>query len=317
MRVLGLLCLVLAGGQAAGLQELYQQWKLHHGMAYTRQEDAARFKNFVAHVERFHVRGMPNSLAALSEEEFRGYNGGGGASSGLPLAVHDVDEKYLHKTYKAPASFNWVDHPGVIASVKDQGSCGSCWAFSAVGSIEAQWGIAGHPLVNLSQQYFVSCETKDQDGCNGGWPYRAMEYAAQTGVPTLDSYPYVSQNGTNPSCQHSYTLATANVTGYTSLPHSETQMAAILAASGPISVCLYADDTVWWPYTGGIMSNCPQKPTTHCVLIVGYGSSNGEDYWLIKNSWGTGWGENGYLRLQRGSNQCDITVVPIQATVGL
>jgi len=207
---------------------------------------------------------------------------------------------------------------GAVVGVKDQGNCGSCWAFSTVGGIEGQWFLAGHNLTSLSEQEFVSCDDYFPDnGCQGGLMDNAFTWVVKENggrVTTEAAYPYVSGTGNVPKCAISGKPAGAVITGHQDLPNNEAQMAAWLVKNGPISIAAYAE--TWKSYTGGILSNCPSQPVDHGVVIVGLGTSGSDQYWIIKNSWGPSWGEQGYIRLKYGSDQCLITKYPCTSIVG-
>jgi len=161
----------------------------------------------------------------------------------------------------------------------------------------------------------VSCDNQDGNaGCGGGWPYKAIEYVVKNGIDTESSYPYNSGSGTAPACTSSGTLAPIHVVKHTVVSSDEGVMAAWVANNGPLSVLVDAMTQLWWPYTGGIMTGCCNTAVDHAVLAVGFGEENGKKYWLIKNSWGT-WGEKGYIRLERGTNQCGIINGPVGAVV--
>jgi len=169
-----------------------------------------------------------------------------------------------------PTSVDWTTK-GAVTPVKDQGRCGSCWSFSATGAMESHWFLAKHPLVSLSEQDLVSCET-DCDGCGGGFPRRAMDFVARQGIATEASYPYASGQGTAPACTtKNSTRAAIRVLNYTMLPSDEDEVAAYVAQHGPVSISVDAMTQLWWPYTGGIMDGCCNKEPDHAVLIVGYG----------------------------------------------
>jgi len=200
-------------------------------------------------------------------------------------------------------------------SVKDQGQCGSCWSFSTTGVLEGAWAVAGHGLQSLSEQQLVSCDNKDGNaGCGGGWPYKAIEYVVSNGIDTEASYPYNSGSGTAPACT-SGTRAAIQVVKHLVVKSDEAIMAAWLAQNGPLSISVDAMTQLWWPYTGGIMTGCCNTAVDHAVLLVGFGEENNKKYWLIKNSWSNTWGEAGYLRLEKGTNQCGITYAPVGAVV--
>lgn len=163
----------------------------------------------------------------------------------------------------------------------------------------------------------MSCDNNDGNaGCGGGWPFRAIDYVRANGIDTEESYPYNSGSGTAPACASSSgSKAAINVLDHTTLEQDEDIMAAWVAKYGPLSVSIDAMTQLWWAYTGGIMTGCCNTEVDHAVLVVGFGEEKGTKYWLIKNSWGESWGEQGYVRLERGTNQCGITYAAVGAVV--
>jgi len=205
-----------------------------------------------------------------------------------------------------PSSFDWRTKPGVVTPIYDQGQCGSCWAFSATENIESRWALAGHTLTKLSMQQIVDCDTTD-DGCGGGWPYNAYHYVQMAGgIDTYSSYPYTAEDGT---CVFNRNTIAARLSGweYVTDNQDEGQMANYLVAKGPLSVCVDASN--WSFYTGGVYpaSSCGTS-IDHCVDVVGYNLS-GSPYWIIRNSWGTAWGLQGYMMLQYGKDACAVAQV--------
>jgi C1A family cysteine protease len=289
-----------------------------------------------------------NGLADLSREEFERYSCSGCSrrrSSSSHIASAIVPEVSAAALLGLPSSMDWrtkkVGGAAVLTPVKNQGQCGSCWSFSATGAVEAAWAIGGHGLTSLSEQQLVSCDKSDGNaGCNGGFPYRAIEYMRSTGIDTEASYPYANgKGGSLPCTAPQHTTAAARVSGHETISGAdsaatEQQMMAYIANSGPLSISLDAMTQLWWPYKGGVMTGCCNTNPDHAVLLVGYGTASNEelafvkgarrgsmgngtvDYWLIKNSWGESWGEGGYIRLERGTNACGITSQPVGAKVG-
>lgn len=212
-----------------------------------------------------------------------------------------------------PDEIDW-SQKGAVSPVKNQGSCGSCWAFSTVGSLEGRAQIATGKLQQFSEQQFVDCDKGFGDlGCNGGLMDQAFTYLMQSkGACTEESYGY---KGRGASCQiDSCTigLPASQVTGYKDVDGNE-QALQEAVAEGPVSVAVEAD-TVFQFYFGGIVKTnfCGAK-LDHGVLAVGYGEQNGDKYWKVKNSWGKSWGESGYIRLLKGKGgkgQCGILSGP-------
>uniref|UniRef100_A0A8C2XCH0 Cathepsin 12 n=1 Tax=Cyclopterus lumpus TaxID=8103 RepID=A0A8C2XCH0_CYCLU len=187
-----------------------------------------------------------------------------------------------------------------------QGFCGSCWAFSTTGAIEGQIYKKTGQLVSLSEQNLVDCSRSyGTYGCNGAWMANAYDYVVNNGLQATDAYPYSSvvRLEARPA-------GLAPVRDYRFLPKGDEQaLADAVATVGPITVAIDADHSSFLFYSSGIYDEptCNPNNLSHAVLLVGYGSDGGQDYWIIKNSWGSSWGEGGYMRMVRdGRNTCGI-----------
>lgn len=195
---------------------------------------------------------------------------------------------------------------GVLTPVKDQAQCGSCWAFSATEQIETDWKMAGNDLVSLSVQQIVSCDKKD-DGCNGGNTETAYKYTVKAGgLETEKDYPYKSGRGKTGKCKVKKSKEIANIKGYTSVSQTrrgEQKMVTQIQKS-PISVCVDAEK--WQTYKRGIIGAKCGSELDHCVQAVGLNTEGDKNYWIVRNSWNTDWGVDGYIYVQEGSDSCGI-----------
>lgn len=221
---------------------------------------------------------------------------------GLPhLGTHKYSGAAL------PTSVDWSSK-GAVTPMKNQGHCGSCWAFSTTGAVEGAWQIATGKLVSLSEQQLVDCST-DNHGCGGGAMDLAFKYLKDSDSCTEGSYSYNGKAGTCKASSCTVGIPSGSVTGYYDVPTDDMNALMEAVSRQPVSVGIQADQIAFQLYSKGILSQTCGDRLDHGVLLVGYGSENGVDYWRVKNSWGPTWGEDGYIRLKRGmpkAGECGI-----------
>jgi hypothetical protein len=227
---------------------------------------------------------------------------------------HDPNRKkynYILKntSQSLPAAVDWVNI-GYVTPVKDQGQCGSCWSFSTTGALEGAYGIKYDTLVPFSEQQLVDCDNIKNDGkdhgCNGGLMDNAFSWIHNNGglCQELD-YPYISGNGKSSTCQTScQNIPNSRISTYIDVSQGDTYLMSALAQQ-PVSVAIQADNRDFQLYHSGVFTGKCGTTLDHGVLAVGYGNESGEDYYLVKNSWGVSWGENGYIKLGRGAKYND------------
>jgi len=211
------------------------------------------------------------------------------------------------------ASIDWRTK-GAVTPVKDQGQCGSCWAFSSTGAMEGAHFVKSGELLSFSEQQLVDCD-KLSFGCNGGNQSTAFNYYKSHFAELESVYSYTAKNGT---CAYDSKSKTAvDVTAYTKVtPDSPDSLKAALNIA-PVSVSIEADKMCFQLYSSGVFDNANCGTTLdHAVLAVGYGTENGADYWIVKNSWNTTWGEQGYIRMAivDGAGICGIQMGPLYPT---
>jgi cathepsin F len=206
-------------------------------------------------------------------------------------------------TEDLPESLDWRTK-GAVSDVKDQGQCGSCWAFSAVGNIEGLNAIKTGKMVTLAEQQLVDCDHNGDQGCNGGLMDNAFQYLVEAGgIESDKDYKYTARDG---NCKFNKSKVAVKLAGFEDISQNEDQIAAALVANGPLSIAVNANP--FQMYTSGILRptkrSCNPAELDHGVTLVGFGVEKGVKYWIIRNSWGSSWGEDGYIRLERGTGAC-------------
>jgi len=257
-----------------------------------------------------------NHLADRTDEErkvLRGKLYSKGYNGGQPM------EKFSSEDIDAlPETYDWR-LLGAVTPVKDQSVCGSCWSFGTIGAIEGAYFLKTGDLVRLSQQALVDCSWGyGNNGCDGGEDFRAYQYMMEHGgIPSEDAYgPYMGIDG---FCHVQDVTPTATITGYVNVTGGEDALKLAIFKHGPISVAIDASHRSLSFYAYGVYSD-PKCGNTledldHAVLAVGYGTLNNEPYWLIKNSWSTYWGNDGYVLISRKDNMCGVASSPTYVTM--
>jgi cathepsin L len=310
------------------LDKHWNLWKQTNGKIYSSVEETLRRATWEDNLQKVQQHNLKadlgvhtyylgmNKFADLTVAEFskmmNGYNASLGGPTRLGRKMFKSDPNF-----QAPDSVDWRTK-GYVTAIKDQGQCGSCWAFSSTGSLEGQHFKATGQLVSLSEQNLVDCSTKQgNQGCNGGLMDQAFEYIKENnGIDTETSYPYEARDNT---CRFKAADVGATDTGFTDIKSKdESALQDAVASVGPISVAIDASHASFQLYKSGIYNEvfCSQTRLDHGVLAVGYGTDSGKDYWLVKNSWGTGWGDSGYIKMTRNKrNQCGIATAASYPTV--
>jgi len=316
----------ISGNINAELDSHWEAFKVAHNKHYDGQFEFVRrliWESNLKYIQRHNLEydmgvhtyslGM-NVFGDLTFEEFKA------AYLGAKLVKRNITAAATFLTplnvKDLPDSVDWRTK-GYVTGVKDQAQCGSCWAFSATGSLEGQYFRKTGTLESFSEQQLVDCSGDYGNmGCNGGLMDQAFEYIEKYGIERESDYPYTAQDG---DCKYDASKVVTKVSGYVDIPTgSESKLKEAVATQGPVSVAIDASNASFQFYRSGVYNEraCSSSQLDHGVLAVGYGSLSNNAYWLVKNSWGSSWGQQGYIFMTRDkNNQCGIATAASYPTL--
>jgi len=302
---------VILGAAAAlavedATQQAFFQFVKDFNKQYPTEEVFDRFNTFKANLELInaHNNGSSswkmgvNQFADLTPAEFKAY-----------LGLKPRDNSYIRSVNvevlaDSPVNdIDWVSK-GAVTPVKDQAQCGSCWAFSTTGSVEGAVQIKTGRLTSVSEQQLVDCAgSSGNQGCNGGLMDDAFNWiVSHRGIGSEASYPYTARDGT---CKDVTSVST--ISGYKDVQQGSEDALMNALNMQPVSIAIEADQSSFQFYKSGVFNGPCGQQLDHGVLLVGSGSDGGQDYWRVKNSWGAGWGDQGFIRMIRGKNMCGLS----------
>ncbi|KAM9392449.1 cathepsin La [Pholidichthys leucotaenia] len=316
---LGLTSVLSAPSLDPQLDQHWDLWKSWHSKNYHEKEEGWRRMTWEKNLKKIELHNLEhqmgkhsyslamNHFGDMTTEEFRQLMNG---------YKHKAERKakgslFLEPNFlEAPHSVDWRDK-GFVTPVKDQGQCGSCWAFSTTGALEGQQFRKTGQLVSLSEQNLVDCSRPEgNEGCNGGLMDQAFQYVQDNhGLDSEESYPYLGTD--EQDCKYDPKYNAANETGFVDIPSGkERALMKAVASVGPVSVAIDAGHDSFQFYQSGVYyeKECSSEELDHGVLVVGYGATeDGEKYWIVKNSWGDRWGDEGYILMAKDRrNHCGI-----------
>jgi len=280
---------------------LFKEWTAKFNKPFGKLEAPYKFKVWNDNYEVVQAHNAKNlswtlemtQFADLTHEEFAAVHLGFKPE----LSTEGDENLEILSEVGVPTSYDWRDH-GVVSSVKNQGSCGSCYAFASVAALESLYKLKKGALYNLSNQQLTDCTTGyGNQGCNGGLMTNCYKYTQANGI---DRAKYYLWAGKQQTCKQTAAKVLFKNSGYKTVSVSADQLKAAVATM-PVTVGVEADQSAFQLYKGGIVSSGCGTSLDHAITIVGYATSGSTDYWIVKNQWGTSWGEKGYIRIARGT----------------
>jgi len=329
MNYFRLLLLTLLTSATSGqvLHDLFEKWAKDFKYAFNSHGEYVEiFEKWVSNhkfIEETNSRNLTytlghNQFSGMDLADFRKYLGyitvGYNTREKVQFEVEVESVNFnFRKLSSLPSSVNWVN-AGAVTDVKDQGQCGSCWSFSTTGALEGAYAIKYDNLESFSEQQLVSCDNLQNSanrghdhGCNGGLMDNAFSWINKNGGLCGESdYPYVSGDGSNPTCETACSVnSKSKITSFIDVSASSDEAMMTALSKQPVSIAIEADQREFQLYKSGVFTGTCGTDLDHGVLAVGYGTLDGEDYYLVKNSWGSSWGQDGYIMLGRGSQYND------------
>lgn len=290
------------------VMSMYEEWLVKHQKVYNGLGEKDKrfqvFKNNLGFITEHNSQNNTyklglNKFADITNEEYRAmYLATKSDATRRVMKTKTTGHRYGYNAGdRLPVHVDWR-LKGALAPIKDQGTCGSCWAFSTIATVEAINKIVTGKFVSLSEQELVDCDRAYNEGCNGGLMDYAFEFIIQNGgIDTDKDYPYRGVDGTcDPSKKNAKVV---QIDDYEDVPAYDEKALKKAVAYQPVSVAIEASGMALQLYESGVFTGECGTNLDHGVVVVGYGSENGVDYWLVRNSWGAGWGEDGYFKMER------------------
>lgn len=324
MKYIALLIAALAiTAQSQDLYDLFNTWKTEMGKTYsTSDEENSRFAAFVDNYNFINQYNAQNTGTVLGLTIFADMTNEEFAASRYCIdgekAIEDHNSQPFvsFENVSIPSSVDWRQK-GAVTNIKNQGQCGGCWSFAAAAGLESLWFLKGNSLESFSEQQLIDCDSTCM-GCNGcDNLYNALAYTEKDGIETLADYPFTGNNG---KCTYNADKVVFKNNGYTNVQSNSANDLMAAIAQQPTLVGIEADQNVFQLYSGGVIQKDCGASLDHAVTAVGYGSYNGISSFIVKNSWGTSWGVQGYVYIStdasanNGAGVCGILSVPVYPT---